>query len=35
MLFDMTKVAMAAPPMVHISRGTAWISGSMLPPATM
>jgi hypothetical protein len=32
-LFDITKPLMAAPPMVHISNGTASISGSMLPPA--
>ena len=32
MLFAITVVAIAAPPMVHISNGTASISGSMLPP---
>ena len=32
MLFAISIVAIAAPPMVHISNGTASMSGSMLPP---
>ena len=35
MLLDMTKVPMAAPPMVSNSKGMASASGAMLPPASM
>jgi len=35
MLLDISMVPTAAPPIVHISNGTASISGSMLPPETM
>ena len=35
MLFAITKVPIAAPPMVSISNGIASISGSMLPPDGM
>ena len=35
MLFDIRNAAIAAPPMVHISNGTASRSTSKLPPETV